>query len=187
MEESVVSVSASDNRHIQKSAIEALLFVAGEPVTVSSIVKATELPESEIKKLLEELISDYRGKHSGILIVEVADGYQMVTNPDFSMWVKKFKNINQSNKLSPPALETLAIIAYKQPITKLEIEQLRGVNSDGAVKSLLDKRLIKIVGKKETPGRPFLYGTTKEFLQYFGLKNLSDLPPINDFLKDEAA
>jgi segregation and condensation protein B len=119
--------------------------------------------------------------------VEVADGYQMVTNPDFSMWVKKFKNINQSSKLSPPTLETLAIIAYKQPITKLEIDQLRGVNSDGAVKSLLDKRLIKIVGKKETPGRPFLYGTTKEFLQYFGLKNLSDLPPINDFLKDEAA
>ncbi|OGW22302.1 MAG: SMC-Scp complex subunit ScpB [Nitrospirae bacterium GWA2_46_11] len=103
------------------------------------------------------------------------------------MFVKKFKNINQTNKLSSPALETLAITAYKQPITKLEIDQLRGVNSDGAVKSLLDKRLIKIVGKKETPGRPFLYGTTKEFLQYFGLKNLSDLPPINDFLKDEAA
>ncbi|MEW6740480.1 MAG: SMC-Scp complex subunit ScpB [Nitrospirota bacterium] len=187
MEESVVSAATSDNRHMHKSALEALLFVAGESVPVSSLVKATEMPESEIKKLMEELISDYKGKHSGILIVEVADGYQMVTNPDFSMWVKKFKNINQSSKLSPPTLETLAIIAYKQPITKLEIDQLRGVNSDGAVKSLLDKRLIKIVGKKETPGRPFLYGTTKEFLQYFGLKNLSDLPPINDFFKDEAA
>lgn len=185
MEELVAPVS--DNRHIHKSAIEALLFVAGEPVTISSLVKVIELPEFEIRKLIEELITDYREKQSGILIVEIADGYQMVTNPDFSMWIKKFKNINQSNKLSPPALETLAIIAYKQPITKLEIEQLRGVNSDGAVKSLLDKRLIKIVGKKETPGRPFLYGTTKEFLQYFGLKNLSDLPPINDFLKDEAA
>jgi segregation and condensation protein B len=187
MEESAVSVATSDKRHMYKSAIEALLFVAGEPVTVSSLVKAIEMPESEIKKLMEELISDYRGKHSGILIVEIADGYQMVTNPDFGAWVKKFKNINQSGKLSPPTLEALAIIAYKQPITKLEIDQLRGVNSDGAVKSLLDKRLIKIVGKKETPGRPFLYGTTKEFLQYFGLKNLSDLPPINDFLKDEAA
>lgn len=187
MEELAASAVVSDNRHMYKSAIEALLFVAGEPVSVSSLVKITEMPESEIKKLMEELISDYRAAHSGIQIVEIADGYQMVTNPDFSMWIKKFKNINQSSKLSPPTLETLAIIAYKQPVTKLEIDQLRGVNSDGAVKSLLDRRLIKIVGRKETPGRPFLYGTTKEFLQYFGLKNLSDLPPINDFLKDEAA
>lgn len=177
----------SDNKHLQKATIEALLFVAGEPVPISSIVKATEMPESEIKKLIDELAIEYRDRSSGILIAEIAEGYQMVTNPDFSMWVKKFKNINQTSKLSPPTLETLAIIAYKQPITKLEIDQLRGVNSDGTVKSLLDKRLIKIIGKKETPGRPFLYGTTKEFLQYFGLKNLSDLPPINDFLRDEAA
>lgn len=176
-----------DNKRIQKASLEALLFAAGEPVTVSAIVKTTEIPELEIKKLMDELISDYRERNSGILVAEIADGYQMVTNPDFSMWVKKFKNINQTSKLSPPTLETLAIIAYKQPITKLEIDQLRGVNSDGTVKSLLDKRLIRIVGKKETPGRPFLYGTTKEFLQYFGLKNLSDLPPINDFLRDEAA
>lgn len=177
----------SDNRRVQKAALEALLFAAGEPVPVSAIVKTTEIPEPDIKKLMDELISEYRERNSGILVAEIADGYQMVTNPDFSMWVKKFKNINQTSKLSPPTLETLAIIAYKQPITKLEIDQLRGVNSDGTVKSLLDKRLIKIVGKKETPGRPFLYGTTKEFLQYFGLKNLSDLPPINDFLRDEAA
>lgn len=171
----------------KKAALEALLFAAGEPVPISSIVKTTELSESEIKRLMEELIAEFRDRNSGIMIAEIADGYQMVTNPDFSMWVKKFKNISQSSKLSPPTLETLAIIAYKQPITKIEIDQLRGVNSDGAVKSLLDKRLIRIVGRKETPGRPFLYGTTKEFLQYFGLKNLSDLPPVNDFLKDEAA
>jgi segregation and condensation protein B len=171
----------------KKAIIEALIFVAGEPVTLDSIIKATDLQKSEIKQLADELIAEYRAKNSGILIVEIAEGYQMVTNPDFSAWVKKFKNINQTGRLSQPALETLAIIAYRQPITRLEIDQFRGVNSDGAVKSLLDKRLIKIVGKKETPGRPFLYGTTKEFLQYFGLKNLSDLPPINDFLKDEAA
>jgi len=172
----------------QKKAIfEALLFVAGEPVTAGSITKATEIEEHEIRKLMGELISDYRDRNSGLQVVEIADGYQLVTNPDLSLWIKRFKNVNQSNKLSQPALETLAIIAYKQPITKLEIDQLRGVNSDGAVKSLMDKKLIKIIGKKETPGRPFLYGTTKEFLQYFGLKNLSDLPPISDFLKDEAA
>lgn len=180
-------MEASHENHLRKAAVEALLFVAGEPVALSALVKTTEINEADIKRLMAELISDYKERNSGIIVAEIADGYQMVTNPDFSLFVKKFKNINQTNKLSPPALETLAITAYKQPITKLEIDQLRGVNSDGAVKSLLDKRLIKIVGKKETPGRPFLYGTTKEFLQYFGLKNLSDLPPINDFLKDEAA
>lgn len=171
----------------KKAILEALLFVAGEPVTAGSIAKAAEIEEHEIRKLMGELISDYRDRNSGLQVVEIADGYQLVTNPDLSLWIKRFKNVNQSNKLSQPALETLAIIAYKQPITKLEIDQLRGVNSDGAVKSLMDKKLIKIIGKKETPGRPFLYGTTKEFLQYFGLKNLSDLPPISDFLKDEAA
>ncbi len=180
-------MEASQEKHLRKAAIEALLFAAGEPVALSALVKTTEINETDIKRLMAELISEYKERNSGIIIAEIADGYQMVTNPDFSLFVKKFKNINQTNKLSPPALETLAIVAYKQPITKLEIDQLRGVNSDGAVKSLLDKRLIKIIGKKETPGRPFLYGTTKEFLQYFGLKNLSDLPPINDFLKDEAA
>lgn len=177
----------SESRRLQKSALEALLFVAGEPVAVSSIIKAADMKETEIKTLLSELIAEYRERNSGILIAEIADGYQMVTNPDVTLWIKKFKNINQTNKLSQPALETLAIVAYRQPITKLEIDQLRGVNSDGAVKSLLDKRLIKIIGKKETPGRPFLYGTTKEFLQYFGLKNLTDLPSISEFLKDEAA
>ncbi|MCL4491589.1 MAG: SMC-Scp complex subunit ScpB [Nitrospirae bacterium] len=171
----------------KKSVLEALLFVAGEPVTAGGLAKATEMQDSEVKRLMDELTREYKDRDSGILIVEIADGYQMVTNPDLSLWIKKFKNINQSHKLSQPALETLAIIAYKQPVTKLEVDQLRGVNSDGAVKSLLDKRFIKIVGKKETPGRPFLYGTTKEFLQYFGLKNLSELPPIDDFLKEEAA
>lgn len=171
----------------KKSVLETLLFVAGEPVTAGSLAKATELQETEIRRLMEDLMREYRDRSSGIVIAEIADGYQMVTNPDLAVWIKRFKNINQSNKLSQPALETLAIIAYKQPVTKLEVDQLRGVNSDGAVKSLVDKRFIKIVGKKETPGRPFLYGTTKEFLQYFGLKNLSELPPIDEFLKEEAA
>lgn len=171
----------------KKAVLEALLFVAGEPLTAAGVAKATELQESEVKRLMAELIADYREKNSGLLIAEIAEGYQMVTNPDFALWVKRFKHVTQSNKLSQPALETLAIVAYKQPVTKLEVDQLRGVNSDGAVKSLVDKRLIKIVGKKETPGRPFLYGTTKEFLQYFGLKNLSELPPISEFLKEEAA
>ncbi|MDI6801635.1 MAG: SMC-Scp complex subunit ScpB [Thermodesulfovibrionales bacterium] len=171
----------------KKAALEALLFVSDEPVTISSITKATEMHEAEVKTLMAKLISEHRERDSGIMIVEIAEGYQMVTKPETSSLIKKFKNLNQTSKLSQPALETLAIIAYKQPITKLEIDQLRGVNSDGAVRSLLEKRLIKIIGKKETPGRPFLYGSTKEFLQYFGLKNLSDMPLISDFLRDEAA
>ncbi len=171
----------------KKAVLETLLFVAGEPASAASLAKAMEVQESEVRKLLEELIGEYRDRNGGILLVEVAEGYQLITNPDYSQWVKRFKNISQTNKLSQPALETLAIIAYKQPVTKLEVDQLRGVNSDGAVRSLLEKRFIKIVGKKESPGRPFLYGTTKEFLHYFGLKSLNELPPISDFLKEETA
>jgi|SRR5208283_2058018 len=172
---------------VKKAVLEALLLASGEPAALSSLAKATDLAEQDIKRLLNELSSDYKLRNSGVLIAEIAEGYQMVTDPDHAFWIRRFKNINQANKLSQPALETLAVVAYKQPVTKLEIDQLRGVNCDGLIKSLLDKRFIKIIGKKETPGRPFLYGTTKEFLQYFGLQGLSDLPPLSDFLKDEAA
>lgn len=171
----------------QKSIIEALIFVSGEPITIDTLKKVTEIPEQEIKDILNRLISEYKERNSGIFIAEIADGFQMMTAPEFSFYIKRLKNINQSNRLSQAALETLSIIAYKQPITKLEVDLIRGVNSDGAIKSLLDKRLIKIVGKKESPGRPFLYGTTKEFLHYFGLKNLSELPPLENILKEEAA
>src|SRR4030042_1476836 len=113
---------------------------------------------------MDELILKYREQNGGLLIVEIANGYQMVTNPEYSEWVKKFKGAQLSTKLSMPALETLSIIAYKQPIIKVEIEQLRGVNSDSAIKTLLEKRLIKVIGRKEAPGRPFLYGTTGRVL-----------------------
>ncbi|MDX9714507.1 MAG: SMC-Scp complex subunit ScpB [Dissulfurispiraceae bacterium] len=170
-----------------KSIVESLLFVAGEPVTCSAIAKLTDIPEADVKHYLNELSESYKTRASGIIITEIADGFQMITNPDNGFWVRKLRNINQSSKLSQAALETLAIIAYKQPLTKVEVDQLRGVNSDGAVKTLVDRRLIKIIGKKEAPGRPFLYGTTKEFLQYFGLKNLAELPSLSDFLKEDAA
>jgi len=181
------SYSPSLDDLAKKGIVEALLFVAGEPVSVSSLAKTTEMHELEIRTLMNELMTDYRARNSGILIVEIADGYQMVTNPDTGTWVKRFKNALASSKLSQPALETLSIVAYKQPITKLEIDQIRGVNSDGALKSVLDRRLIKVIGKKDAPGRPFLYATTREFLQYFGLKNLSELPPFNYTVSGEAA
>jgi len=171
----------------KKSLLESLLFVSGEPLAASLLKTNTELPETEIKQLLDELIAEYKERDSGLLIIEIANGYQMVTNPRLAQWIKKFKNTAASGKLSMPALETLAIIAYKQPIIKAELEQIRGVNSDGVIKTLLDRRLIKIMGRKEVPGKPLLYGTTREFLQYFGLKDLTELPTISELTREEAA
>lgn len=171
----------------KKDIIELLIFSSGEPINISSIKEITGFPEDEIKLLLDELIMEYEARNGGIVIKEIAGGYQMITNPQYAGWVKKIKkNINQV-RLSMAALETLAIIAYKQPIIKAEIEQIRGVNSDGAIKTLLERRLIRIVGEKEAPGRPFLYGTTKEFLEYFGLKDLTELPTLKDLSREEFA
>ena len=169
------------------SLIEAMLFVSGEPVTVASLKNVMDIPESEIKQALDELTAEYKERDRGLLVMEIAQGYQMVTNPLFAKQLRKFTNTAASNKLSMPALETLAIIAYKQPLIKAEIEQIRGVNSDGVIKSLLDKRLIKIVGNKEAPGKPMLYGTTREFLQYFGLKDLTELPTLKELAREDAA
>ncbi len=174
-----------DREH--KSIIEALLFLSGEVLGMSSLKDILGLPETEIRNLMNELMAEYQDRKSGLLIVEIANGYQMVTNPDYAEWIRKFRSTHSSSKLSMPALETLAIIAYKQPIIKAEIEQIRGVNSDSAIRTLYDKRLIKIMGRKEAPGRPFLYGTTREFLQYFGLKDLTELPTLKDLSREEAA
>jgi segregation and condensation protein B len=170
-----------------KSVLEALLFLSGEVLTMHSFREILGIPEADIRNLLNELISEYRDRNSGLMIVEIANGYQMVTNPELAEWVKRFRNTHTSTKLSMPALETLAIIAYRQPIIKAEIEQIRGVNADSAIRTLHDKRLIKIMGRKEAPGRPFLYGTTREFLQYFGLKDLTELPTLKDIIREEAA
>lgn len=164
-----------------KSVIEAILFMSGEPVSLDTIRKITEIDKYNTERLARELISDYSVRNTGLFIVEVAEGYQMVTNPACAPWVKKLLSTAVPKKLSQSSLETMAIIAYKQPIIKAEIEAIRGVNSDGVVKTLLDKRLIKILGRKEVPGRPLMYGTTKEFLQYFGLKDLSELPTLKEF------
>jgi len=169
------------------SVLEAILFLSGELITCSALKDVLELPESEIIRLMEVLISEYRERNAGLLIIEIANGYQMVTNPLYAEWIMKFKKMRISSKLSMPALETLAIIAYKQPIIRAEIETIRGVNSDSAIKTLLEKRLIKIMGRQEVPGRPFLFGTTREFLQYFGLKDLTELPTLKDLAREEAA
>lgn len=171
----------------KKSLLEALLFLSGDSVTPSALKEVTGLLESDIKRLMEELITEYKERNAGLLIVEIANGYQMVTNPEYAQWVRKFKSTNVLMRLSLPAVETLAIVAYKQPVIKAEIEELRGVNSEGVIKTLLERRLIKIMGRKEAPGRPLLYGTTREFLQYFGLKDLTELPTLKDLIREEAA
>lgn len=169
------------------SLIEAMLFVSGEPIALASMKGVLDMPESDIKQAVDELIAEYKERDRGIIIIEIAEGYQMATNPLYAKLLRKFTSTAASNKLSMPALETLAIVAYKQPLIKAEVEQIRGVNSDGVIKSLLDKRLIRIVGQKEAPGKPMLYGTTKEFLQYFGLKDLTELPTLRELTREEAA
>ena len=164
-----------------------MLFVSAEPVTLESLKGVLDVPEADIKQGIDELIAEYKERDRGLLILEIAQGFQMVTNPLYAKMLRKFTNTATSNKLSMPALETLAIVAYKQPLIKTEVEQIRGVNSDGVIKSLLDKRLIRIVGQKEAPGKPLLYGTTKEFLQYFGLKDLTELPTLKELTREEAA
>jgi segregation and condensation protein B len=164
-----------------KSIIEAALFISGEPLTIDSLKKLLEIDKFNTERLIKELVSEYSLRNSGLLIVEIAGGFQMVTNPTCAPWVKKLLSTAVPKRLSQSSLETLAIIAYKQPVTKAEIEAIRGVNSDGVVKTLLERRLIKILGRKELPGRPLMYGTTKEFLQYFGLKDLTELPTLKEF------
>jgi len=164
-----------------KSVIESILFISGEPVTLDTMRKLIEIDKYNTDRLIKDLINDYSLRNGGLLIVEVAEGYQMVTNPACSPWIKKVLSTSIPKRLTQSSLETLAIVAYKQPIIKAEIEAIRGVNSDGVVKTLLERRLIKILGRKEAPGRPLMYGTTPEFLQQFGLKDLSELPTLKEF------
>jgi segregation and condensation protein B len=125
------------------------------------------------------LIENYNSRN--LQIVQVAEGYQLCTRHDYSDWVRKFLKFDKTTKLSQPSLDTLAIIAYKQPLTKAEVEEIRGVDSSGVVKTLLEKKVISPGGRKKVPGRPIMYRTTRKFLEYFGLRDLSDLPTLEDF------
>ncbi|MCA9407681.1 MAG: SMC-Scp complex subunit ScpB [Candidatus Omnitrophica bacterium] len=168
-------------QHI-KGVIETVLFISGTPVTLEQIKKVLNTVEaSEIKQFIQMLANDYQERKSGIVIEEIAGGYQMLSSPIYAHYAKELFKTRQKEKLSKPALESLAIIAYKQPVTRADIELVRGVNSDGVVAHLLNKELIKVAGRKDVPGKPFLYGTTKQFLEYFGLKSIKDLPRLEEF------
>ena len=163
-----------------KAILEALIFASPEPLTPKAIFKllATE-PREDIQAALALLKQEYE-RPGGLQLVEVAGGYQIVTRPDLHDWVRRLFNERTTQKLTVQALETLAVIAYRQPITAAEITEVRGVNTSGVLNTLLERHLIKIVGRKQVVGRPFLYATTKEFLIRFGLNDLADLPKVED-------
>lgn len=167
-----------------KGIVEALLFASGEPLSVDRLVGVVEgASRPEIKEVLQSLQFDYASADRGLQLVEVAGGYQITTRPDCAPWIRRLERAKAGAKLSRSAMETLAIIAYKQPLVRAEIEQIRGVDTAGVLRTLLDRRLIRIVGRKDVPGRPIMYGTTRQFLQAFGLKDLADLPALRD-IKD---
>jgi segregation and condensation protein B len=166
-----------------KAVVEALLFSSDKPLLVEQIKRVLDnLDTGQIRKTLEDLKNEYEQSNRGMRIYEVAGGFQMISATHFSSFLRKlYKGPQNSEKLSRPALETLAIIAYKQPLSKMEIESLRKVNVDGVVSTLEEKNLIRVTGRKKAPGRPKVYGTTRQFLEYFGLKSLEELPKIADF------
>jgi len=168
-----------------KKVIEALLFVSEKPLMIDEIKRVLDgIEEEKIKEAIEELRLDYEKQERSFVIAELAGGYQIITKPEFAPWVSKLFKKDET-KLSNPSLETLAIIAYRQPLTRSEMEKIRGVNVDGVLKTLLDKGLIKIRGRKDAPGRPIAYGTTEAFLKRFGLGGLEHLPKLRDFTEHD--
>jgi len=165
-----------------RAILEALVFASPHPVTPREIGRVLAgVEKAEWLAAMTELSADYAREGRGLQLVEVAAGYQITTRPEYNDWVRELLSPKTPSRLSIQALETLAVIAYKQPVTLPEIIELRGVKSGGVVKTLLEKRLVRITGRKEVVGRPMLYGTTKDFLLHFGLKDLGDLPKIEEF------
>lgn len=163
-----------------KAILEALIFASPEPLTAKAMVKLLDTePKEDVQAALAALKQDYE-RPGGLQLVEVAGGYQIVTRPDLHEWVRRLFHERTTQKLTVQALETLAVIAYRQPITAAEITEVRGVNTSGVLNTLLERHLIKIVGRKPVVGRPFMYATTREFLIRFGLNDLADLPKVED-------
>jgi segregation and condensation protein B len=170
------------NLILARATIEALIFASSEPVSVKTMTEIIGVNEHTIKQIISDLVEDYHRTKRGIQIIEVANGYQYCTHPECAPYVEKLQKLPRNVGLSQAAIETLAIIAYKQPITKAEVESLRGVSVESALATLVEKSLVEEIGRKDGPGRPILYGTTKKFLKYFGLNSLNDLPKIPEWI-----
>jgi segregation and condensation protein B len=165
-----------------RAIIEALLFVSAEPVPLDRLMVALgTISKPEVRQALQSLREELDREGRGVQLVEVAGGWQIVTRLEYAPWIKRLAKAKAAPKMSRSGLESLAIIAYKQPIVRAEIEQIRGVEVSGVLRTLLERKLIRMVGRKDVPGRPIMYGTTKLFLQQFGLSDLAQLPPLREF------
>ena len=167
-----------------KSIVENVLLAADQPINASELSKIflDGTDKNQLQSILDELREEYNSRN--LQIMEVADGYQLCTRHEYNDWIRKYLKLDRSSRLSQPSLDTLSIIAYKQPLTRQEVDDIRGVDSSGVLKTLLEKKVIGPAGRKKVPGRPIMYRTTQKFLEYFGLKDLSDLPTLED-LREE--
>jgi|SRR6476661_6408996 len=180
-EEEDVDLSAPQSQAERAAVIEALIFVSDEPLSAKTIAAVLKEDKDAVSESLATLAQEFNARQSGLQLREVAGGWQFATRPEYHEHVRAFLKTRPSAKLTIASLETLAVIAYRQPITVPEILEIRGVQSPSSIKTLLDKKLIVAKGRKETVGRPMMYGTSKEFLLQFGLKDLSELPSVEDF------
>jgi len=166
-----------------KAIVESLLFASDTPLTIDKIKSVLEIADrKDVREALTSLAEEYESNKRGFFLAEVAGGFQLRTRPEYRQWLRRLKETKPA-RLSRAALETLAIIAYKQPVLRSDLEHLRGVDCGGTLRTLLERKLIRLLGRKDLPGRPIIYGTTKEFLEFFDLKDLKDLPTLKD-LKD---
>lgn len=165
--------------------VEALLFVSDEVLSEAQLADLCALSQTEIRKVLSDLTQDYERGNRGFVLREVAGGWRLFSHPAYADYIEKLVLSWDARRLSQAALETLAIIAYRQPVTRAQINAVRGVNSEAALSSLMEKGIVKEVGRDKTPGQPFLYGTTAKFLERFALRSLSELPPLEEFAPDD--
>ncbi|MBM6828155.1 SMC-Scp complex subunit ScpB [Anaerotignum lactatifermentans] len=168
-----------------EAVVESLLFISGEAVSLSAIAQTIEMDKATARAIIQSLADKYEEEHRGIRIVEINDAYQMCTAAECFEYIRNMYKSPQRQGLTQSLLETLAIIAYKQPITKGQIEEIRGVSADHAVNKLVEKKLVCEVGRQNTPGKPILFGTTDDFLRYFGFKSVGELPPLEEEMTEE--
>jgi segregation and condensation protein B len=181
MEDFLNELGLTGNEERIKGIIEGVLFAAGDPIAIREVGEIIGIDLRQLKRIIKEMTIEYEKESRGIYIVEFNDKIQLSTKSEYSQYIKKLVKFETRQNLSQAALETLAIVAYKQPITKSEIDEIRGVRSDRAVTTLLERNLIKEAGRLEATGRPILYSTTDEFLKYFGFKNIDELPELIEF------
>jgi segregation and condensation protein B len=184
MDDYIQKLEISEDNDSVKGIIECILFAAGDPLSLRELSEMTEINEKRIVKIIEDMNHDYNDSKRGLYIVEFNNKFQLSTKPEYGSYVKKLIKTEGRQNLSHAAMEALAIIAYRQPITRIDIDELRGVRSDRAIATLLEKGLIKEAGRMDTVGRPILYGTTEDFLKYFGFKNIKELPELIEFNLD---